>query len=66
MAGINVYRRLEALLNSPTGRDFTINTVSGVVFKIHSAMLIGQAKQLEKVAYPVSDYPNHQTCSFVG
>ncbi|KAF1971186.1 hypothetical protein BU23DRAFT_195666 [Bimuria novae-zelandiae CBS 107.79] len=41
-------------LNSTKGRGFTINTHHGVVFKIHSIMLIGGPQELEKVAFPVS------------
>ncbi|KAJ4344587.1 uncharacterized protein N0V89_012331 [Didymosphaeria variabile] len=49
--------RLDSLLNTPTGRDFTINTAVGVVFKVHSIMLIGGPKALEHVAFPKENVP---------
>jgi hypothetical protein len=52
-------RRMNTLLSTQKGRDFFINAAYGVVFKIHSNMLIGQSKPLEQVAYPVGLCWNH-------
>ncbi|KAF2441167.1 hypothetical protein P171DRAFT_91045 [Karstenula rhodostoma CBS 690.94] len=58
--------RLDALLNTPTGRDFTINTAVGVVFKVHSIMLIGGPKALEQVAFPKDNAPGDNTVNLPG
>jgi len=44
--------RLSVLLKSPIGRDFTLKTASGVLFSIHSVMLIGGPKILEEFVFP--------------
>lgn len=44
--------RLSVLMKSPVGRDFTLKTTSGVLFSIHSVMLIGGPKLLEEFVFP--------------
>jgi hypothetical protein len=40
------------LLKTPVGRDFTLVTAAGVLFKVHSTMLIGGPKALEDGIFP--------------
>jgi hypothetical protein len=46
------FRRMDGLLKTSVGRDFTLITTSSVLFKVHSAMLIGSPKVLEDGVFP--------------
>ncbi|KAB2101101.1 hypothetical protein AG0111_0g11084 [Alternaria gaisen] len=53
----------ELLLDTPIGRDFTLITVAGVEFQVHSIMLIGGSKALQEGLFPGGAMsPNRPGC----
>jgi hypothetical protein len=47
-----VARHMQMLLKTPLGRDFTLVTAAGVLFKVHSTMLVRGPKALEDNIFP--------------